>query len=302
MITTIIFSFNRAMQLELLLDSIKKYDTANQLELHILYATSSTDFEKGYDILKQKFTNCIWHKEKTFIKKFVCPLLPLLYWRNYYWWLKHKYNRYIQSNFNNEVQRIIAECNSKHIMFLTDDSVFVHPIELSPNLLNKVKKDGYSYSLRHGANIVGGNFIYCDNFIEWNRKARQNHSEWSYPFSVDGHIYNKKTIQRILKIVIFNNPNTLEGNVACYVNKSNYFRLLIANTQSCLLGFELNRVQTINENNNLNIDNNMLNDLYLKGYKLNINYKINDIHFFRPELIHVMAIKNDDKIVLYGQE
>jgi hypothetical protein len=140
-----------------------------------------------------------------------------------------------------------------------------------------------------------------DVLIEWKRDDDHLHPEWSYPFSVDGHIYDIEVLIKILKKVIFKNPNTLEGNVACYVNEKKLFNNQIANIESCLLGFELNRVQSISANNNLNISSISLNKLFLSGYKLQLKYLLEKPHSFRPEIQSVTAIKNNDSILLYEQ-
>ena len=303
MILAIIFSFDRAMQLELLLESIFKYDATKQFDLHVVYASSSTDFEKGYELIKSKFSTIQWHKETSFKERKVWPLFPL-YWRNYYWWLKYKYSRTVKSNFRSLVLSVMDESKNDSVMFLTDDSMFVNPIDIQPELMQKLELNGqsYSYSLRHGKNILGGNYAEMRDFIEWDITKKHDHSEWSYPFSVDGHIYNKKILLHIYRKVIFKNPNTLEGNVACYIRDKKLFKKVLANKQSYLLGFELNRVQTISDNNNLNISSKTLNDLYLEGFHLNLDFTLTAKHLFRPMLNRVVASKNNQTILLYGQK
>lgn len=300
MINTIIFSFDRAMQLEFLLNSINEFETLGLFDLHVIYATSSSDFEKGYEQLKYNYPGVCWHKEIQFEERFVWPILPF-YWRNYYWWFKHKYNRHLSSDFKSLTLSIMNSSDNNYAMFLTDDSVFVKPINLDLDILKKIQKNGlkYSFSFRHGINILGGRYSEINEHIEWNATDKHNHPDWSYPFSVDGHIYNQKHLLKILKRLIFKNPNTLEGNVACYVREKKLFFQLFANNQSTLLGFELNRVQSINSNNNLNINNKTLNELYLKGYKLNLDYTLTMPHFFRPSVKKVKAKKNGHTISLY---
>ncbi len=303
MITTIIFSYNRAMQLELLLDSILKHDTLKLLNVHVLYSTSSLQYEKGYEILKNKYTFLTWYKEKTFNKKFVWPFLPP-YWRNYYWWLKHNYNRNVQSNFKKLLISILKASKKETVMFLTDDSLFTENIFINKTILREIVDNGTlnSYSLRHGVNIWGGNFKEFNNYIKWDISHIHKHSEWHYPFSVDGHIYNKEVLIEIFRKVWFKNPNTMEGNVATYVKDKKLFSQMSANIQGSLLGFELNRVQTISENNNLDISSGTMNELYMNGYQLELKYAMLDSHLFRPELMKVFVVKNDDIITLYEQK
>lgn len=53
MIHIIIFSFNRALQLEALLSSIQCHWQKTNYKLSVLYNTSGDDFQKGYDILQR---------------------------------------------------------------------------------------------------------------------------------------------------------------------------------------------------------------------------------------------------------
>ena len=55
-IQIIIFSFNRAMQLDALLNSIEKFIGKDLCDrISVIYNTSSVDFERGYSILKERY-------------------------------------------------------------------------------------------------------------------------------------------------------------------------------------------------------------------------------------------------------
>jgi hypothetical protein len=300
MITTIIFSFDRSFQLELLLDSIVKYDENNLLQLHVIYATSRDEFDLGYSRLLAKYPDIKWHKENRFSHRFVWPLLPF-YWHNYFWWIKYKYHRRVNSDFKNKTITILEDSNNEFSMFLTDDSIFFCTIKINKEALELISRNNlsYSFSLRHGKNIFGGNFLESNRMIFWKTTNKHDHPEWRHPFSVDGHVYSTIALKKILRKVIFNNPNTLEGNVACYAKEKKLFIQHLANYKSCLLGFELNRVQTVSNNNNLNISNSTLNKLHLEDYHLHLNYTLTEPHLFRPEVISVTATKENKRITLY---
>lgn len=302
MINCIIFSFDRAMQLDLLLTSIIQHDLSKLLNLKVIYTTSDQDFEKGYELLKNKFKDVQWYKEVKSKERFVWPVFHF-YWRNYYWWFKYKYNRHIKSNFKPLVISILESTNNQFVMFLTDDSLFIKPIIFDISTFKTEEQDSiaFSYSLRHGKNISGGIYSEQANLINWKLKDDHINPEWSYPFSVDGHIYHQKSLLEILKKIIFHNPNTLEGNIACYANDKNLFQQSFGNKQSCLLGFELNRVQELFPNNNLNVSKKTLNTLFLKGYKLNLDYTLHYPHPFRPELNEVIAKKRNHIVKIYEQ-
>jgi hypothetical protein len=299
MITTIIFSFDRPMQLQILLESIEKFDIVYQLEVNILYAFSGEEFEKAYEQVKEKYYNFNWINENWFPKRFVFPIFPM-YWHNYYWWVKKRYNRWINSRFKPQLLSILSISKCKFVMFLTDDSLFYKNIEINPELLYKITlyPKYFSYSLRHGTNIVGGNYENFSDRITWQLISTDNNSEWSYPFSVDGHIYAKDEVMKILFRVLFKNPNTLEGNVACYVKEHKLFNSMVANRESCLVGFELNRVQQIINNHNLNINTTLMNNYFLNGYRLVLDFDKNKVDHFRPQVYSAQLINENKKVKL----
>lgn len=65
-------------------------------------------------------------------------------------------------------------------------------------------------------------------------------THWSYPFAVDGTIYNTKGILEILKNVYYYNPVTLESNVENYAKKNNLFAIGLSPITSKLIGTKLN--------------------------------------------------------------
>lgn len=75
---------------------------------------------------------------------------------------------------------------------------------------------------------------------------------------------------------------------------------MYSNNKSVLIGFELNRVQNVNYNNNLNISNELLNSYYLKGYKLEIIFDLPEIHLFRPEIQCVKVTNENESIQIYS--
>lgn len=294
---TIIFSFDRAIQLEVLLKSIEQYDGEKNLTVSVLYSYSTADHLKSYQQLSQKFSQVNWVEEKRFKKKPVLPIFPS-YWHNYYWWLRYKYSRVYASHFRQQLLEIIRNNSASTVMFLTDDSMFFDEIRIPRVIIEKLEEKPTlcSFSLRHGRNLGGGNFVELDGYLYWNIYDPQEHPEWSFPFSIDGHIYEKDFIDKTFSKVWFKNPNTLEGNIACYVREKKILSTVYGNTKSCLVGFELNRVQTISNNNNLNISSNYLNTLFNNGYRMRIAFDPIKNQLFRPDKFRVDACREDSTI------
>jgi hypothetical protein len=288
MINTIIFSFNRAIQLDLLLRSIVIHDEKKMLSVTVLYACSGQKYEQGYDVLKERFPQVQFIREEKFAPRFVLPFFPM-YWHNYFWWIKYKHTRTVSGNFRKQLISLIADSEKEYVMFLTDDSMFYKSITILQPVLADIRKRPlqHSFSLRHGNNIMGGNFSYRNALLNWNVFGRHDHPEWSHPFSVDGHIYSKRFILKAFRKVWFKNPNTLECNIACYVKEKKFLSTVFSNKKSALVGFELNRVQDVNENHNLNIDNNYLNVLFNEGYHMRISFDESANTLFRPSSFRV---------------
>ena len=302
-INTVIFSYDRAMQLDYLFKSIGKFDRNFFLDISVIYRCSSTDFQNGYDILIKKYSHISWYKESDS----ECLLgvnFSVNFIRNYLWLIKQGILHLNTSNFRSLLIKVISDKPYKNVMFLTDDSVFYCDIFLNKKILDKIaeKPHSTSYSLRHGANISGGIFRRIDNYIFFKSQCLHSNPDWSYPFSVDGHIYDVKLLKRIFSIIYFNSPNTLEANVAFYSVKNSLFKNSYANNKSCLLGFELNKVQNVYNNNNLNISNKKLNIFYLLGYRLDIVYSLAAKHLFRPIVSRVNLINRAKKLNIYDEK
>ena len=288
------------MQLELLLRSIKIYDVSKTLFISIIYSSTDSDFETSYNELISNYPEYNWIKETKLKKQFVFPVLPF-YWHNFYWWLKNKYNRFSESNFKLLLKKLVKESSSDYVMFLTDDSIFLRNIFVPQSSLDSISNnpDKYSFSLRHGTNITGGNYTSKDSSICWNIYEKQEHPEWSYPFSVDGHIYSKRLIDRLINKIILHNPNTLEAHLACFIKEKKMLSHVCSNKSSCLYGFELNRVQTISDNNNLNISTKYLNSFFTKGYRLQVEFNLEENKYFRPNQYDAFLVKGNDIVKIH---
>ena len=294
-IDTVIFSLNRAMQLEVLLKSIEKHDIGKSLNVSILYSFSTHGYQKAYAKLKNKYPQFNWLEETIYKPPKLNVDFDLFYWHNLYWWLKYKYLRKNKSNFKQKLIEILTENDGEFAMFLTDDSLFYRNIEIPDLQPNSV------FGLRHGTHLVGGKYNTTETGIEWNIYENDKTTDWGYPFSVDGHIYSKEALLKITGKIIFNNPNAMEGNIACYLQEKQLFSQIKANQHSCLLGFELNRVQSVAENHHLGISQEKLNYYFLDGYHLQIQFNRAQIQYFRPEIEEINVWKKEEKIKIYSR-
>ncbi len=195
MINCVIFSFNRAMQLRLLLESISK-NAAGVFHINILYKSSNDEFKSGYEKLKSEN---ILHNIK---------------------WIEEK-------NFRDQTLELLNP-NKEHYgytCFFTDDDIIFNLID-EETIVNTIENDSeiFTFSLRLGENVIKCYTMACDNIlgdhevneniIKWDWTKR--YFDFGYPLSVDGHVFRTKDIFKLAKSINFFNPNTFEGGLQIF--------------------------------------------------------------------------------------
>ena len=243
MINSIIFSYDRALQLRLLLDSIKKY-AKEVFKLKIIYRTSKEEFKKGYDKLIEEnlIDNITWIKESDFKQDVI-------------------------NAFDKEY---------KYTCFFTDDDVLYFPVEEN-EVLKFLEEDQevFCFSLRLGLNTTFCYTMNTDNklhgveeigndFIKWNWS--KSYMDYGYPLSVDGHIFRTKEIMKMIKKTPFHNPNTLEEHLQMFDNFPKEY--MVAYSHSVLVNSPTNIVNETHPNRKgevYGVSKKVLNDKYLKG-------------------------------------
>lgn len=255
----IIFSFNRASQLQLLLYSMKKHwvDFDNQ-EIKVIYTWSNDNFKAGYDKLIAKCKGNI-----EFIK---------------------------QVNFRQNVINCINPDNEITI-FGTDDDVFIREFDLQCKEVDffKLRPEIITLSLRLGKNI---NYCYTQNrfithpglikganFRVWNW-TDDNQADFTYPFSIDFNVFKTSFILPYIQKFDFKSPNTMEGFFARIMPYEKY--LMMGFEDPKIVGIPINRVQIEARNRHGRVTADTLNEKYLEGYvidydKLNV-FKGNSCH------------------------
>ena len=194
MINGIVFSKDRACQLNLLLSSLEK-NAKNIFEIKVIYTSSNLEFEEGYEKLINQYPEVKWIKES--------------------------------SNFKEDVLNSIQNTESDYTSFFTDDDIVYRTLN-EDDLTSKLKedKDAFCFSTRLGLNTNKCYTMKCDNvikpsfedekFISWDWKI--HYMDFGYPLSVDGHIFRTKEILKLTKKVSFENPNTYEASLQIFDN------------------------------------------------------------------------------------
>lgn len=189
----IVFSKDRSMQLDLLIRSIKKNFNIFD-KIVILYKATNQEYKDGYSVIQHRYVN-------------------------------DNIDLYLEKNFKNDLIEIVNIYNK--ICFFTDDDVVFRNPSISRESISGVlsNKNTACISLRLGNNLTIQDIFTnlpiskpryyrrADKYLFWNFASVQSDTDFGYPLSVDGHIYNKHIVLPLLNNIKFTNPNNMEGNL-----------------------------------------------------------------------------------------
>lgn len=215
MLNFVIFSKNRACQLDLLLRSLDQNNLNQIFEINVLY-TFTEDHKTSYDFCKMDHKNVKFNKEY---------------------------------NFEKQTKELFS--SSKFICLLTDDTVFFRefclPFQIKENECFSWRL-GYNTIIQDCYNNIFQPFLvpktYSGNIISWNPNEYPAHFNYGYPFSFDGHVYNSKTLMDILKDKTFKNTNEIEGILH---SNRNRIDTLISNVHSSCVNIPCNNISGLTE-------------------------------------------------------
>ncbi len=275
-IITIIFSKNRPLQLDLLLNSFYlNCMQPNSTDIYIIY-TYDDQYENSYNQLIHE------QKEKE---------------RNNIEFIYEKDFKSFKSSFVYEIK------NYQYIMFLVDDNIFTNKFDLSQiKSLLEYNLDAVGFSLRLGKNtkncyplkkeqeipkaighhyimnfsslhdLLDKGFLPETDFLIFAFDWTTSQLDFNYPLEVSSSIYRIKDIRELLETLRYNNPNDLEaqlyGNLHYFYNKPK----LLSYYRSVAFCAPMNKVQNValnNRSNNMNMfsQESMLT-MYENGFRI----------------------------------
>ena len=245
----VIFSKDRAAQLDLFLRSMKNFfpEWHRYRDVHVLYTYSNEAFGAGY------------------VKTVTL----------------HPEMHYVYENpgmFKMDTINLIDK-NRNFTMFFVDDNVFKNRFSLQCEEVKEfaLREDIACVSLRLCPRI---NYCYTMNipmdtpkFLEEKRFIWKwygaSQGDWSYPMSLDGHLFKTEEILPLLMVLSYSNPNTMEGVLA---NSPFNTPLMICFEDSKIFNVPANKVQNVNNNRHGNISAGAINEQYLiGGNRLSLN-------------------------------
>jgi hypothetical protein len=226
LITAIIFSRDRAAQLHLLLESIRRNATGI-FDIHINYKFSHVDYNDAYSLLSHIDLG-----------------------------KKYPANWVYRINLKQDILNILKNSSREFVCFLTDDSVIYRDISSKySSIISPFDKNVCCFSLRLGLNTTTQytfhttqpplqNYIeFNDDIISWDWRYHPPYQDYGYPMSIDGHIFRIADMIRYIEQIDFDNPNDLEGALG---NLRNQLQpRMVSFKQSALVGIPVNRVQNM---------------------------------------------------------
>jgi hypothetical protein len=254
MINIIVFSKNRACQLDLLLRSMKdKFKIEHNLT--ILYTLSDIQIEKGYEILKRVYSEIKFVKENNF-KQNLLDLISLEY---------------------------------KYTLCLTDDCFFIAEVQKDDifKVFDEDEKNILALSLLRSRNNKyiydnSSELSYSPEFLENNtwKWRKTKFKIWKYSMGVATNIYRTKDLLNCISKLNFRHPNTLESAmIKNPINKP----LMIGFNEIKVVEFDVNKVNKVQYNNLQEsvkfFNNQWLNNMRIKKGPLKNLRK--DLYMFR---------------------
>ena len=300
----IIFSYNRALQLEALLFSIKKFWNNIDYHLDIIYNTSCDSYQSGYDLLKQKVNNfrgevSFYKEQKNKFPQWTFKELTDIY--NLKLLYLCPFLRHSKTTFRKQLLQVLKKSKSEQVMFLTDDSIFIKPIFLQPEDLKWINEDPFhnQISMRHGIETSGNkNHNYTNDRYHWDFSKYSSNDHYGYRFSLDAHIYHREAMLKTLSSISFSNPNTLESSGMLHTNKKRLFNNGMCFKNMSILSFPINIVQTTFQNEALKASPDVLNKYFINGYHLQYP-QIKNFNTFQIYPDEVFLIKGKERVSLF---
>lgn len=245
--SSLIFSKDRGMQLDALLQSLDKNAKNIFSKVSVYYTVSNLEYQKAYDILIDSYP------EIHFIK---------------------------QQDFEEEVRGLINQPSNYYVGFV-DDEILFQPIVIEPIVAALSQEDVSCFSFRLGLNTS-----YCytlaspnalskykehDGYISWD--WTEETLEFAGPLCVNSHVFNSSLLQKLIIDLSFKDPNYLEMNL-----QSKRFVPVIPNkmasyTSSVIVSNAINVVGSVNSRRSYQHYHSTeeLNSSFLTGMRIDID-------------------------------
>lgn len=216
----IIFTFDRPLQFDALIRSIKHY-VKGIGTIYVLMRASSTEFTNAYQQIAAENPELIWlHQGES--KK---------------------------NNFKALLEHVLQKSQAEYLMFSVDDSIVKDYVDLLYCAEHIKKQQAYGFYLRLGTHLTQCHPKKClqkvpqykqvaNDIILWN--LRDGEYDWNYPGMLDMALY-PAGIKQLFKKLKYTCPNSFETAWNSYVGFNNYKGLCFEHSK--IVTIPINRVQ-----------------------------------------------------------
>lgn len=249
MLSMLIFSKDRPLQLDGLLRSIYKHYTSRP-KVTVLYKFNS-EFEQAYNFLIEKYDQIVFIQE---------------------------------TNFERQVRDWLDQIDTEYFCFSCDDVLINRKVDLG--LINSTFIDNqaiFSFSIRLGSCIN-----YCqpskqqmdfdrgdEDINVFDPSTFPHNWDFGYPFEVTGTIYRTSNFRNFLLTLpegILRHPNIMEGPISAHLHAIPGLYMACFK-EPCSLTITVNRVQEISKNEIFEeVSTEKLLELWDEGKRLDIDY------------------------------
>lgn len=222
MISAIVFSRNRAAQLDLLLRSIRERAPKLFSSIEVLWVATNSDYMHGYQQLINEWTEVGFRYEHS---------------------------------FQTQVGDMLDKTSEPFVSFLCDDDIVMREYNdyPAPQVLLQESPEILCFSLRLGYNTT---FCYphdCEqqqpiiherfrDTIMWSWPNAMG--DWGYPGSLDGHVFRRHQVIELLAGRDYTGPNRLEDTFTnrCF-GRDDTHPMMASYERSLITGVPINVVQ-----------------------------------------------------------
>lgn len=264
----VIFSMNRACQLDNLLASLEEnYLDLISSKITVIYRQTSKRMKIGYDKCSKQHP-LINFIEQGIFKKDVISAIDIT----------QKYTMFLVDDilFLRKFSLLDSSYEEFEFTSLNNQEIVCHSLRLYPEI-------NECYTLGQKNTFVKNPF-YFGNLMIWDWKNQP--ADWGYPMSVDGHIFKTGFIKKMCEKLDYINPNTFEAAMAglASIGYVSGTKMSCSRITSKLLNIPANMVQTVFDNKHGTTDSvEILNDRYLSGERLSYSHLSN----FKNKSVHV---------------
>jgi len=210
----LVFSKNRACQLDALLQSLRKMVPACR-EVYVLWQGSSAAHRQAYQKIQDLHPKCRWVEQK---------------------------------EFSTDLRNILQSLRHENMMFCTDDGIFFAPAPPLPEpdwsqLAGVSLRLGRNSSYCHPANETysAPGFQKTGQLLAWRwQKAK---GDFRVVYSLDAHLYPRRRLLELLSRFEFSNPNQLEDRMNRF-GAPGAPNWMLCPEKSCYVSLPVNRVNT----------------------------------------------------------